>query len=115
LAVENLNNIYEISRLSRIPLRQIDPNPDFFLAISARFGHIHPRRFDDCEGLVSLRAAGRLFLASNAGQGDAAMNPLSMNTTILSFAFSGMLGAHRREYGSAPPASATPAAAPKKK
>jgi hypothetical protein len=36
-------------------------------------------------------------------------NQLSLNTTILSFAFSGMLGAHRREYGSPPaPVSATP-------
>ena len=43
------------------------------------------------------------------------MNPLTMNTTILSFAFSGMLGAHRREYGAVPPPSALPAAAPKKK
>jgi hypothetical protein len=36
------------------------------------------------------------------------MNQPTINTTILSFAFSGMLGAHRREYGSPPPASAAP-------
>ncbi len=37
------------------------------------------------------------------------MNQMSLNTTILSFAFSGLLGAHRRAYGSPPPlASATP-------
>ena len=40
------------------------------------------------------------------------MNELSLNTAILSFAFSGMLGHHRREYGAQAPA---PSAAPKKK
>jgi hypothetical protein len=32
----------------------------------------------------------------------------TLNTAILSFAFSGMLGSHRREYGAPPPPSATP-------
>jgi hypothetical protein len=40
------------------------------------------------------------------------MSPLSLNTTIFSFAFSGVLGAHRREYGAPPPAAP---ASPKKK
>jgi hypothetical protein len=35
------------------------------------------------------------------------MKPLSLNTTILSFAFSGMLGAHRREYATPRPAAPT--------
>ena len=40
------------------------------------------------------------------------MNQQTLNTTILSFAFSGMLGSHRREYGSPPPPVS---AQPKKK
>jgi len=40
------------------------------------------------------------------------MNQQTLTTTILSFAFSGMLGHHRREYGAQAPA---PSAAPKKK
>jgi hypothetical protein len=42
------------------------------------------------------------------------MNQPTINSTIFSFAFSGMLGAHRREYGLPPPPSATPATAKKK-
>lgn len=44
------------------------------------------------------------------------MNQSTINSTIFSFAFSGMLGAHRREYGSSPSPSpsVTPATAKKK-
>lgn len=40
-------------------------------------------------------------------------NQLTLNTAILSFAFSGMLAPHRREYGD--PRPATPVSAAKKK
>ena len=40
------------------------------------------------------------------------MTQLSLNTTILSFAFSGVLGSHRRQYEAPRPVSQ---AAPKKK
>jgi hypothetical protein len=47
----------------------------------------------------------------DAGQGDADMNQMSLNTAILSFAFSGVLAPHKREYESPRP---TPQAAKKK-
>ncbi len=78
-------------------MRQISPNTDIFLAIFAKSGIFILDALTTARA-STLRAATRLFLASNAGQGDATMKKASLATTVLSFAFSGMLPSHRREY-----------------
>jgi hypothetical protein len=92
-------------------MRQNDPNPDIFLAICHESVIFTLDALTTLRGLT-LRSRDASLSGFHAGQGDAAMNELSLNTAILSFAFSGVLAPHRRGYEA--PRPATPAQ-PKKK
>jgi hypothetical protein len=65
---------------------------------------------------TSLRAAGRLFLASLLVKETRDMNQQTLNSAIIQFAFAGMLAPHRREY-EAPrqTTTTTPSQTPKQK
>jgi len=89
-------------------LRQNGPNPEIFLADFHKSAIVTLDALTTARASRTLRAAGRLFLASLLVKETQTMNQQTLNTTILSFAFSGMLGSHRREYGAPPPPSATP-------
>jgi hypothetical protein len=102
----------KINAVRRLQPRKNNPNAELFLAISRDFAKV------ESDALTTARAwrpesRGASLSGFHAGQGDAAMNnQLSLNTAILSFAFSGMLAPHRREY--AAPAPRLPASARKK-
>jgi hypothetical protein len=92
-------------------LRQIGPNPDVFLAFCHKPVMVTVDALTTLRGLT-LRSRDASLSGFHAGQGDAAMNQLSLNTAIMSFAFSGMLAPHPRGYEAPRP---IPRAQPKKK
>jgi hypothetical protein len=94
-------------------MRQIDPNPDIFVAMAPLCGMLF------IDALTTARASypesrDASLSGSNAGQGDAHMtNKVSLPTAILSFAFTGVMPFHKRDYEA--PRTASQAEPTKKK
>ena len=79
-------------------IKKIYSEPGFFIAIFHK-DVTFPSDALTTERGPPLGAAPHLFLASAAGQGDADMNntKTSLPVAILSFAFTGIFGPHRRK------------------